>query len=135
VCAGAILLSTEILSNNQSDRAQASLGAIPLRAHRNFYGSQRESFEAIIKVVKEPDSAHRSSSGDKAQCVEQHTVQFIRAPLLEPINGQVTTVAFLGDKGVLFAYKNVLAASFHSELSPDPFLHQLFMSRPAVSTK
>ncbi len=110
VCAGAILLASEVVGPSQP-----SLGAIPLRAHRNFYGSQRESFEASITV-----------SHDQAP----HHVSFIRAPLLEAINGEVTPVSFFDKQPVLFRYRNVLAASFHSELGNDLFLHEMFLAIP-----
>lgn len=115
VCAGAILLSDEVVSAINPSRAQRSLHAIPLRAHRNFYGSQRESFEATITVVDDPN---------------QHQVQFIRAPLLEPLNDSVAITGFLGSEGVLFRYRNVLAASFHSELGSDTFLHRQLIELP-----
>jgi len=115
VCAGAILLANEVVSPTNSSRAQRSLRAIPLRAHRNFYGGQLESFEGTVTVVGDPN---------------QHQVQFIRAPLLEPLDDSVATTGFLGKDGVLFCYRNVLAASFHSELGSDTFLHQQLIELP-----
>jgi 5'-phosphate synthase pdxT subunit len=108
VCAGAILLATEVVGPSQP-----SLAAIPLRAHRNFYGSQRESFEASITVGDGPTP---------------HVVSFIRAPLLEAIDGRATPEAFLHNQPVLFRYHNVLAASFHSELGNDSFLHEKLLA-------
>lgn len=116
VCAGAILLAAEVVSPTHSSRAQRSLRAIPLRAHRNFYGTQRESFEASITVVDD---------------LSEHQVQFIRAPRLEPIDNSVSVIGLLqGGDGVLFRYRNILAASFHSELGSDPFLHRLLLELP-----
>lgn len=110
VCAGAILLASEVVSP-----MQPSLAALPLKAHRNFYGTQRESFEASVTVVEDP-CAHR--------------VSFIRAPLLQGLDAEVLPLAFLNTQPVLFRYRNVLAASFHSELGTDPFLHQMLLALP-----
>lgn len=110
VCAGAILLASEVVSPSQP-----SFGAMPLKAHRNFYGTQRESFEASVSVVNGPVA---------------HEVSFIRAPLLQALEGSVTPLAFLDKQAVLFRFHNVLAASFHSELGTDPFLHEMFLALP-----
>lgn len=110
VCAGAILLASEVVSPSQ-----ASLAAMPLKAHRNFYGTQRESFEAAISVVDDSSP---------------HEVSFIRAPLLQAIDGSVAPLAFVDKQPVLFRYRNVLAASFHSELGTDPFLHEMLLALP-----
>lgn len=110
VCAGAILLASEVVSPSQP-----SLGSLPLKAHRNFYGTQRESFEASIAVVDDP---------------VPHEVAFIRAPLLQPLNATVVPLAFLDTQPVLVRYHNVLAASFHSELGSDSFLHEMLLALP-----
>jgi 5'-phosphate synthase pdxT subunit len=108
ICAGAILLAQEVQSP-----AQPSLGAIPIRAHRNFYGSQLDSFEASF-VLAADDSVH--------------SAQFIRAPLLEPLSSDVRVVATCESKPVVFACGTCLASACHTELGSDPVLHQLLLA-------
>lgn len=112
ICAGSILLAKEV--NNPK---QDSLGAIDIRAHRNFYGSQLDSFKRslMIEGIKSP--------------VE---VDFIRAPRLEPLSEDVQVLA-RDDNGipVLMRQGHILVSAFHTELGTDPSLHRYFLDIPA----
>jgi 5'-phosphate synthase pdxT subunit len=114
ICAGSILLAQEVINP-----AQASLGAIDITAHRNFYGSQIDSFVTpiAISLLDKPIEAH-----------------FIRAPLLNDSkhhtgSAPLETLATLQGQPVFFAQGNVWACSFHVELGSDPRLHALFAAR------
>src|SRR5262249_26297252 len=108
-CAGMILLATDILDGREDQR---SFGAIDLTVRRNGYGRQVDSFEADIEV-KDFDTPF-------------HAV-FIRAPKVEATGREVTVLAEHDGVPVLARAGNILVASFHPELTPDPRLHSLFL--------
>ena len=114
-CAGMILLASEILDGRSDQR---SFSAIDLSVRRNAFGRQVDSFEATIN----------SSVGDF------HGV-FIRAPRIERVGDQVEVLGSINDEPVLVRQGNVLAASFHPELSNDARLHEYFVSITANKKK
>lgn len=107
-CAGMILLSSEILDGRADQR---SFGAIDISVRRNAFGRQVDSFEATIKT----------------KVGEFHGV-FIRAPRIERVGADVEVIGTLGEEPVLVRQGNVLAASFHPELSGDARLHDYFVT-------
>lgn len=107
-CAGMILLASEILDGRDD---QLSFSAIDIAVRRNAFGRQVDSFEATIT----------SPIG------EFHGV-FIRAPRIERVGDGVEVLGRLGDEPVLVRQGNVLAASFHPELTGDARLHEYFVS-------
>jgi pyridoxal 5'-phosphate synthase pdxT subunit len=115
ICAGAILLAKTVLSPTQD-----SLGRISICATRNAYGRQLAS-----QVVK-------------GQCIIRNLAMemvFIRAPqftLLE--NADIKVLAKYHNQIVAVQENNVIAASFHPELSQDNFLHRYFVQQVACST-
>ena len=114
-CAGMILLASEILDGRSDQR---NFSAIDISVRRNAFGRQVDSFEATIK----------SSVGD-FQGV------FIRAPRIERVGDQVEILGSINDEPVLVRQGNVLAASFHPELSNDARLHEYFVSITANRKK
>jgi len=114
-CAGMILLASEILDGRSDQR---SFSAIDISVRRNAFGRQVDSFEATIN----------SSVGDF------HGV-FIRAPRIERVGGQVEVLGSINNEPVLVRQGNVLAASFHPELSNDARLHEYFVSITANRKK
>lgn len=114
-CAGAILLAKEV-----SRPAQASLALMDIGVERNAYGRQLDSHVATI----EPEEEFRRRMGDG----ELETV-FIRAPIIRSVGGGVRVLArFKGDP-VLVEQGIHTAATFHPELTADPRVHQLFLSK------
>ncbi|NDC38973.1 MAG: pyridoxal 5'-phosphate synthase glutaminase subunit PdxT [Proteobacteria bacterium] len=112
ICAGSILLAREV-----QHPAQESLGVINIRAHRNFYGSQLDSFKSALTVT------------GIAHPVE---VDFIRAPRLEPLAESVKVLAKTADgTPVLMQEGHILVSAFHTELGSDPALHRYFVYLPA----
>ena len=112
ICAGAILASKEVHHPSQD-----SLNLMDISAHRNFYGSQLDSFTVPLSV-----------SGLSKQIV----AQFIRAPLLNelphsPHCEPVQIMAKLDQQPVFLAQGKTWASSFHVELGEDPSLHELFL--------
>lgn len=112
ICAGSILLAKEVKNPKQD-----SLGAINIRAHRNFYGSQLDSFKSsiVFEGIKSPIA-----------------VDFIRAPRLEPLSEDVQVLA-RDDNGtpVLMQQGHILVSAFHTELGTNPSLHRYFLDIPA----
>ncbi len=107
-CAGMILLASEVLDGRSDQR---NFSAIDISVRRNAFGRQVDSFESTIST----------SVG------EFHGV-FIRAPRIERVGAGVEIVGALGDEPVLVRQGNVLAASFHPELTSDARLHEYFVS-------
>jgi len=114
-CAGMILLASEILDGRSDQR---SFSAIDISVRRNAFGRQVDSFEATIN----------SSVGDF------HGV-FIRAPRIERVGDDVEVLGRINNEPVLVRQGNVLAASFHPELSNDARLHEYFVSITANKKK
>ncbi len=114
-CAGMILLASEILDGRSDQR---SFSAIDISVRRNAFGRQVDSFEATIN----------SSVGDF------HGI-FIRAPRIERIGEEVEVLGSINNEPVLVRQGNVLAASFHPELSNDARLHEYFVSLTANKKK
>lgn len=108
VCAGAILIAKEVIHPDQQ-----SMKLIPMRATRNYYGSQTDSFKAKIDF-KELDTS-----------IE---VDFIRAPLLEALSPEVKVHARHNGQPVMMQFGRVMATSFHTELGTNPRLHQYFLT-------
>ncbi len=106
-CAGAILLAREVLNP-----PQRSLGLLDAIIERNAYGRQIDS--AIL-------SAPTRLGGEPMEMV------FIRAPrIVNPGNG-VEVLAERDGYPVLVRQGNLLAATFHPELSADRRVHRLFV--------
>ncbi len=118
-CAGAILLATEV-----KNPAQASLGLLDMTVLRNAYGRQLASdvFFGSSKLTDVPLE-----------------MVFIRAPIIESVGASVEVLAEYAGKPVLVQKANVMAATFHPELTEDSTVHRHFMklikanSRPAAS--
>lgn len=106
-CAGAILLAREV-----HGPPQASLGLLDATVLRNGYGRQLAS------------DVHMIQTKLREQPVE--TV-FIRAPIFESIGNQVEVLAEFGGHPVLVRERNVLASSFHPELTEDTTIHEYFV--------
>ncbi|HVG18846.1 MAG TPA: pyridoxal 5'-phosphate synthase glutaminase subunit PdxT [Blastocatellia bacterium] len=106
-CAGAILLAREV-----KNPGQPSLALIDIAVERNAYGRQVDSFIG---------AAEASMEGGPLEAV------FIRAPKIIGVGPNVNTIATLGGGPVLVREGNILAATFHPELTPDPRTHNLFI--------
>jgi 5'-phosphate synthase pdxT subunit len=107
-CAGMILLASEVLDGRSDQR---NFSAIDISVRRNAFGRQVDSFETTVST----------SVG------EFHGV-FIRAPRIERVGEEVEVLGSINDEPVLVKQGNVLAASFHPELSGDARLHDYFVS-------
>jgi len=106
-CAGMILLAREV----EGEPEGFSLGLLPLRVARNAFGRQTESFEAPIRLsFDEPPFRG----------------VFIRAPRIKDM-GDAEPIAWLNGEPVAARHGNVLATSFHPELTDDTRFHGFFL--------
>ncbi|RPJ50803.1 MAG: pyridoxal 5'-phosphate synthase glutaminase subunit PdxT [Chloroflexi bacterium] len=112
-CAGAIFLS------NDAHRDQPLLGLMDIQVERNHFGRQVASFETDLSVPE----LSRVEPGERTF----HAV-FIRAPLIESVGPSACPLARLEDGRIVAARQgNLLATSFHPELSGDDRFHRYFI--------
>jgi pyridoxal 5'-phosphate synthase pdxT subunit len=128
-CAGMIMLADRI---EDGVAGQATLGGIDIVVRRNAFGRQVDSFEGQIEFA--------GGDGGPMEAV------FIRAPWVESAGPQVQVLARLGTQvhslttgegpgeaaSRIVAVRGgtqgqLLATSFHPELTGDPRVHELFL--------
>jgi 5'-phosphate synthase pdxT subunit len=112
-CAGAILLAREV-----RNPAQRSLGVLDAVVERNAYGRQIDS--SIV-------SAETSLPGGPLEMV------FIRAPRIIATGSGVEVLAKRDGSPALVRQGNVMAATFHPELTADRRVHKAFVDIVAAS--
>ena len=111
-CAGAILLAKDI------HRPQPLLSLMDIIIARNAFGRQVDSFIGKLDV---PALAVISNDNPPFPAV------FIRAPIIESVSGDAHILASLPDGRIVAArQKNLLATSFHPELTGDDRFHRYF---------
>ena len=113
-CAGMILLADEILDAKTS---QASFGGLDVCVRRNAFGRQVDSFERDIVFADGSD--------------ELLTAVFIRAPWVERMGKGVEVLASIDSHPVAVRSANILATSFHPELTNDFRVHRYFIHEVA----
>ena len=105
-CAGMILLADRIVDGAIG---QETFGGINMTVRRNAFGRQVESFEGEV-----------SFNGKLVNGV------FIRAPWVEEVGNGVEVLSVSGSHPVAVRQGNLLATSFHPELTGDFSVHQYF---------
>ena len=105
-CAGMIML----------DRTH--LGVLDIEARRNAFGRQLHSFEADLDVTGVPGGPI-------------HAI-FIRAPWVADTGPEVEMLAEVEGHPVAVRQGNVLAVSFHPELTGETRLHELMLGAVSV---
>jgi pyridoxal 5'-phosphate synthase pdxT subunit len=101
-CAGLIMLDRD------------HLAIMDIAAERNAFGRQVRSFEADVDVRGVPGGPIRAI--------------FIRAPWIAGHGADVEILGEVDGHGVAAREGNMLAVSFHSEISGDDRLHRLFLT-------
>ncbi len=108
-CAGMILLAKELPGSTVEP-----LGLIDISVRRNAFGRQNESFETELDI---PVLGEKPFHG-----------VFIRAPLIESVNGTTEVLARLEDGTAVAARQGkFLVSAFHPELTDDPRFHRYFL--------
>ncbi len=105
-CAGMILLAKEV-----DGRPSESIRAIDIAVERNASGRQVDSFEAALDV----------------EGIGTVPAVFIRAPYIVRSGPGVTPMAWHEGFAVMAREGNVLACSFHPELTDDVRIHRYFV--------
>ena len=100
-CAGMIMLDRD------------HLGILDVRTSRNAYGRQIRSFEAEVEVA--------GVDGGPIRAI------FIRAPWVQEHGERVEVLARLDEHPVAVRSGNVIAVSFHPELSGEARVHELLL--------
>ncbi|SCL33458.1 pyridoxal phosphate synthase yaaE subunit [Micromonospora nigra] len=114
-CAGMIMLATEVLDGRPDQRG---FDGIAMTVRRNAFGRQVDSFEAPVEIT--------GVGGGPFHAV------FIRAPWVERVGAGVEVLGTVADgpaagRVVAVRQGNLLATSFHPELTGDLRLHAYFV--------
>lgn len=105
-CAGMILLADRIVDGKEG---QKTFGGINMTVRRNAFGRQVDSFESDLKF-----------NGHSLHAV------FIRAPWVEEFGEGVQVLSEAAGHAVAVRQGNLLATSFHPELTSDMAVHEYF---------
>ena len=108
-CAGLILLCRTIENSDQP-----RLGVLDATVRRNAFGRQVDSFETELSM---PEVG-----------AEPVPAVFIRAPVIISVGPEVRVLAEVKGQAVAVRQNNILATSFHPELTPDTRLHSYFLN-------
>jgi len=110
-CAGMVLLAKEG-DEKVAKTGQPLLGLMNVKVKRNAFGRQRESFEVLLKMSIFDEPFH---------------AVFIRAPSITHAADSVEVIATLNGHIVAAKQRNMLALSFHPELTEDRRIHHFFL--------
>jgi len=110
-CAGCVLLASE--GDEEVRKTETRLlGLMDMAVDRNAFGRQRESFEASLHI----DGLNSPFPG-----------VFIRGPVITRTGPGCRTLCTYDGKVVMARQDNLLALSFHPELSGDTRIHELLL--------
>ena len=113
-CAGAIFISKDIGLD------QPLLGLMDIKVERNAFGRQIDSFETDLNIPE-----LKQATGTQ----EDYHAVFIRAPIIASVSGDAEILASIPDGRIVAAQQgNLLATSFHPELTNDTRFHKYFLS-------
>ena len=108
-CMGMIVAARDV-----ADLNQPTLGLIDITVRRNAFGRQNESAEVALPIA--------------AVGAPPFPAVFIRAPWIERCGPNVELLAKRDGHGVMVRERNVLATSFHPELTSDRRVHRYFLA-------
>ncbi|MGB9790900.1 MAG: pyridoxal 5'-phosphate synthase glutaminase subunit PdxT [Thermotoga caldifontis] len=110
-CAGMILMAKRIVDHPDQYR----FGLMDIAVRRNAYGRQIDSFETYLDVEN----------------IGRVKAVFIRAPMVVEVSDNVEVLARYENVPVLVKQGNLLASSFHPELTDDLRIHAYFVKMVA----
>ena len=110
ICAGLILLSSQVYDRRMGSTGQPLLGVLDVRLERNSFGRQRRSFEMDIDMEPLGITGFRGV--------------FIRAPAVTAVSPEVEVLASVDGRVVAVRRGDIVGTSFHPELSGDAALHR-----------
>ena len=117
-CAGMILMASEIAADTQAIGGQPVLGLMDITVARNAYGRQIDSFEVLLHDF--------SLAGFPPEDGPLEAV-FIRAPAILRCGPGVDVLARHNGSPVLVQQNNLLASSFHPEMTQESRVHAYFL--------
>ena len=113
ICAGMILLSKNSKDRVMGSTEQPLLDMLDVEIERNSFGRQKDSFQAEISLDPIGISSFQGV--------------FIRAPAILTTGSDVTVLSKFNEKIIAVKQGNILATSFHPELTQDISLHKHFV--------
>ena len=113
ICAGMILLSKNSKDRVLGATKQPLLDVLDVEIERNSFGRQKDSFEAEVSL--------------DAMGIPSFQGVFIRAPAVLRTGSGVETLGKFNEKIIAVKQGNILATSFHPELTSDVSLHKQFV--------
>lgn len=108
-CAGLIFLAA-----GTTGPAQIHLGVLDVVVERNAFGRQVDSFEVELDVTGLVDPLH---------------AVFIRAPVIDKAGADVEILATVENDPVMVRQGNIIATSFHPELTGETRVHTLMLNQ------
>ncbi len=109
-CAGCILLAKH--GDEQVAKTKTKLlGLVDMKVKRNAFGRQRESFQVKLNIKN----------------IGEFEAVFIRAPAILEVGKNVEVLAKLDNYAVAVQQGNILALTFHPELTEDTRIHEYFI--------
>jgi 5'-phosphate synthase pdxT subunit len=102
-----------VAARGVADLDQPTLDLIDITVRRNAFGRQNESAEVDLTIP--------------VLGAAPYPAVFIRAPWIESMGPRVELLAERDGHGVMVREANVLATSFHPELTSDPRVHAYFL--------
>ena len=105
-----------LLAKDIGGLRQPLIGVMDVVVERNAFGRQLDSFEADLDIP--------------VIGAAPFPAVFIRAPLIHAVTGDAEILATLADGRIVAAREgNLLATSFHPELTHDDRLHRYFVEQ------
>lgn len=114
ICAGMIMLSKKAKDRVVGEMDQPLLDFLDVKIERNAFGRQKDSFESEISM-------------DKIG-IKKFQGVFIRAPSIIETGKDVEVLSKFNEKIIAVKQGNIIATSFHPELTGDLSLHKYFVS-------
>jgi 5'-phosphate synthase pdxT subunit len=106
-CAGMILLAS-----STTGPPQPLLEVLDVVVERNAFGRQVDSFEADVAI---------------AGWEQPFPAVYIRAPWISKVGDGVEVLGESDGHPVMVRFRNILATSFHPELTSDPRIHRMLL--------
>ena len=113
ICAGMILLSKNSKDRVMGSTEQPLLDMLDVEIERNSFGRQKDSFQAEISLDPIGISSFQGV--------------FIRAPAILTSGSNVEVLSKFNEKIIAVKQGNILATSFHPELTQNISLHKHFV--------
>lgn len=114
ICAGLILLSKYINDKKIGPTNQLHMDLLDIEVERNYFGRQKDSFESYIELLL-------------PKMIKTKGI-FIRSPRIKKVGNGVQILSKLNNNIIAVRQNNILATSFHPELTHDTILYEYFIS-------